>query len=1263
MDNAIGLGIVLSLRDQASAGLNAIRNKLTALRDVSQAMIKQFDAGAKQMITGFASMVAGSKVLDLIPKMFGASVDTAVDFEQAMARVGAVSGATGEDFERLSQQARDLGRETQFSASQAAASQENLARAGFKTNEIINAMPGLLNMAAAEGMDLANAADIASSAIRGFGLDASEANRVADVLAKTSSASNTSIALLGESLKYVAPLAKGLGFSIEQTNAMLGVMANAGIKGSQAGTSLKAAFQRLSEEPKRVSKALASLGVKAKTAQGDLRPLPELMKDIAAKTQGMGKGDKIGILSKIFGGVASSGMLAIMDGVANGSLPELEAALYGCSGAAQQMAERMNATAKGAMLRLESASEGLRIVIGNHLLPIYTWVIDTMAEFKSWLTQLIEAHPVLAKIVIGFTTTLIALAGSVLLVVGALSAIGGMIKMWPLMKSAATFALMSIRTQTVSAVSSFAGLKASLLGLSLPMLGLVGLAAWGFYAWRKNLWGVRDIVEAVVEGFKMAWSASTEGFAEVDDALAARLQKTGIWDYAVSLGKIFFRVRKLWQGFVEGINDNIKVIRSAFAWVKDIFSPVIESGQELLHFLGILKPAAESQVDTWQTYGLWVGRVTPSVLTLYAALKMFGKLKAITGIFGGMSKVAGGLIGLITAHPVAAAVVAIVAALAGLAWAIYKNWDSVKAFFARTWQKISDYGVAAVNWVKAKWKGFSDWWNSWSIWDVFSPVKDYAAEAEAIVKQKWTDLQAWWNSWTFADIFAPVKEYAGLAKDYAIQKLTDLKTWWDSWTLSDVFSPVLEKGRAVWDSFSSTIETVKNLASEKLSGIWDKTVTAYEQARNMIVGKVISPVLEFSWNALVDGWNLASGLVSSGFEKLKGFLHIDFSGFWDTLSSGFSTVCDSLKGAWNGVTGFIKDTWNTAADYVSDAWKWTKGLFGYDTDAEDLQTQLQDITALNKMSEGFSQRVAEMTQAWQPFKASLAEGFEQIYAVMQGIADRINGIVIPAVNALVSSLSRVAAELASIAQAGNLSLNVNVPPQAKSAVLSQSANLAPSYMKALPAPASNAQGGIYSSPILTWAAENGSEAIIPLNDKSYGVPLWYEAGRELGLILPTAEQKDSLSSHVNVMNSIIPHAEGGIFSQPHIGLVAEAGREAVIPLENKARGIPLLMAAASQIFGQDSQKLVERYTNQPQIMHVNHDQPYSMPLLSQLYQNQTLINEQHSAQLHEHSAASNSQVDVRVEVNPADVYIDGERVGRIAFRWNEHQNIRNGAGL
>ncbi|MBR1487100.1 MAG: phage tail tape measure protein, partial [Synergistaceae bacterium] len=167
-------------------------------------------------------------------KVLQKPVQVSMDFEAAMARVNAVafSGAgrnkeqDAKDFAMLQAQARNLGATTKFTAVDAASTQENLARAGFKANEIVAAMPGLLNMAAAEGMDLANAADIMAGALRGFNLDSAQTDRVANSLAQTSAASNTNIAELGEAMKYVAPIASGLGISIEQTNAMLGVMAN-----------------------------------------------------------------------------------------------------------------------------------------------------------------------------------------------------------------------------------------------------------------------------------------------------------------------------------------------------------------------------------------------------------------------------------------------------------------------------------------------------------------------------------------------------------------------------------------------------------------------------------------------------------------------------------------------------------------------------------------------------------------------------------------------------------------------------------------------------------------------------------------------------------------------------------------------------------------------------------------------------------------------------------------------------------------------------
>ena len=1094
MDNMLGLGIILSLQDRASAGLEAIKGRLTALRDVSQDMMKRFDAGAKQLIGGIASMAAGAKMFGVLNNMFGVSVNTAADFEQAMARVGAVSGAIGEDFERLSRQARDLGRDTQYSATQAANSQELLARAGFQTNEIIAAMPGLLDMASAEGMDLANAADIASSALRGFGLGAEEMNRVADVLAKTSSASNTSISLLGESLKYVAKPASALGFTIEQTNAMLGAMANSGIKGSQAGTALKAAFLRLSQEPTRVAKALKALGVSSKDAEGNLRPIPDLMTDLANKMTGMGKAQKLGYLANIFGDEAASGMLAVMEAVADGSLPELEKALYSCSGAAKEMSERMNATAQGAMKRLESASEGLRIAIGNHLLPVYTWIINKMAEFKSWLTQLIEAHPILTKAVIGFTTALLGLSGAALIVVGALMSISGLIKMWPLLKIMAVSALSNIRMQARMALSSLSGLGA-------PVIGMIALAGALYLAWRKNLWGIRDMVQAVTQGFKMALSASTDGIAEIDEELANKLKAAGIWDYAVTMGKVFFRVRQFWNGLVEGFKEGINYLKEAFDWLAGIFSPVIESGQELLKFLGILKPVTETQANTWRAFGQLIGRIAPIVLGVIAAFKGFN---IITGIIGTVGQAIMGMFSLITAHPVVAVIVALVAA--GIY--LYNHWDEITENIARSFGWWAD-------WIKGKWQEFSDWWDSWTLEDVFAPVLGFILNISNFFEEKMSELSAWWDSWTFADIFAPIRD-----------DLEKLSAWWDSWELSDIFAPVL--------GFVLNMANYVEQKMNELAAWWD----------NFELSDVFAPVLGFILN------------VSNYFERKAN----ELADWWDNLR---------LKDIFAPILGFILKAANYVEQKMNELSVWWDNLKFSDVFAPII------AWAVN-MKDNVLQKMQELNAWWNSW--TLSDIFAPIYdfaieliaKVKQPFIDFKNWIL-----GLFANLNPFNWELPSWLGGGKTAPSINIDAGKKTVASGGGKlNMTPSYMRAE------------------------------------------------------------------------PYASGGIITQPHLGLVGEAGREAIIPLEDRASGIPLLMAAMNELGAFNA--IQPDFTPAP-----------SSPLLIQHAQNQPVINNQIQAQ--DKTVNVNNQVDVKVESSPVEIYLDGEKIGSAAFRWIERRNIRNGA--
>ena len=213
----------------------------TTLLKIDEVGGKLKDVGDKVSGVGTALMPVSAGVTALGT----AAVKMTSDFDSGMSRVAAISGATDEELARLRQTAKDLGASTAFSASEAAAGMENLASAGFEVNEIIEAMPGMLDLAASSGEDLASGADIAASTLRGFGMDASEAGHVADVLAQNAAATNAAVADTGEAMKYIAPLANTVGLEFEEVAASIGIMANAGIKGSQAGTTLRGALSRL----------------------------------------------------------------------------------------------------------------------------------------------------------------------------------------------------------------------------------------------------------------------------------------------------------------------------------------------------------------------------------------------------------------------------------------------------------------------------------------------------------------------------------------------------------------------------------------------------------------------------------------------------------------------------------------------------------------------------------------------------------------------------------------------------------------------------------------------------------------------------------------------------------------------------------------------------------------------------------------------------------------------------------------------------------
>ncbi|MGY0372472.1 phage tail tape measure protein [Clostridium sp. JNZ J1-5] len=311
-----------------------------------------------------------------------------MDFEEQMSKVKAISGATGEDFNKLREQAIKLGADTSFSASEAANGMENLASAGFKTNEIMSAMPGMLSLAAAGGVDIATASDIAGSSLRGFGLEASKATHVADVLARTASDTNAGITDTGEAMKYIAPVAHALGISLEDTAAGIGLLSNAGIKGSQAGTTLRSALTNLASPSKRASKVMKELGMNFFDVHGKMLPLGEVLGILQDKTKKLTQQQKANVMETLFGKEALSGMLALVD-QGKPKFDELSRGLKNSTGASKEMADTMQDNLKGSIEAMKGSLETAAIRIGDVLAPS----IRKAANFIAELTNKFSALP------------------------------------------------------------------------------------------------------------------------------------------------------------------------------------------------------------------------------------------------------------------------------------------------------------------------------------------------------------------------------------------------------------------------------------------------------------------------------------------------------------------------------------------------------------------------------------------------------------------------------------------------------------------------------------------------------------------------------------------------------------------------------------------------------------------------------------------------------------------------------------------------------
>ena len=540
---------------------NELKRLEAEAKNANSELAKIGEAGQVLQNAGDKISGAGEKLLPVtagVTALGTAAVKTTSDFDSAMSKVAAVSGATGDDLQKLRDKAREMGSKTKFSASEAAEAMNYMAMAGWKTNDMLSSIDGIMNLAAASGEDLATTSDIVTDALTAFGLTAQDSGHFADVLAAASSNANTNVSMLGESFKYCAPIAGALGFSCEDTAEALGLMANAGIKSTQSGTSMRSIMTALSGDVKFCSSAFGEMEIATTNSDGSMRSLSDILADCRVAFDQMSESEKASAAQSLVGKNAMSGFLALMN-AAPADIDKLSGAIANCDGTSLQMAETMQDNLAGQLTILKSQLEELAISFGEILMPV---IRDIITKIQGFVDKLNSLDPATKQTIIKIGLMAAAL-GPLLIVMGkTISSIGSMM----------TF-ISKIPTMIAGAKTAFSTLGAAIGGISAPVVAVVAiivmLVAAFVHLWNTNE-DFKNSILSIWEQIKSTFERLTSGIVDRINALGFDFQNFGemlkaIWNGLCSV------LAPVFEGVFQHISDIFTFVTDTILSVLDVF--------------------------------------------------------------------------------------------------------------------------------------------------------------------------------------------------------------------------------------------------------------------------------------------------------------------------------------------------------------------------------------------------------------------------------------------------------------------------------------------------------------------------------------------------------------------------------------------------------------------------------------------------------------------------------------------------------------------
>lgn len=879
--------------NQSKAALTEMEAELKNVNaELARAPFDEYAAKAEKV--GGTLTSVGQKLLPLSTSIAGlgvAAVKTTADFDSEMSKVSAISGATGTDLDKLRGKAREMGAKTKFSASEAAQGMQYMAMAGWKTQDMMDGLEGIMNLAAASGEDLASTSDIVTDALTAFGLSAKDSSHFSDILAAASSNANTNVSMMGETFKYAAPVLGSLGYTAEDAALAIGLMANAGIKSSQAGTSLRGAITNLAKPTDTVAAAMDKYGISLTDSSGKMLSLRELMEQLRQKLGGLSEAEQAQAAAALFGKDAMSGMLAIING-SDKDFEKLAGAIDNCDGSSEKMANTMNDNLQGQITILMSQLQELAISFGEILMPKIRDIVTHIQNFVDKLNAMDE----------GQKETILRIGMFVAALAPMLMGLGKVITF----SANVSRALGTLSAGLVKA-GGFSGVFTKALGLITSPAAIVVGAIAAITAVIIHLWNTnedfRNTITAIWQKIKDAFTIFAAGISE-------RLSALGI-----TFSDVTSAIKTIWDGFC------------------NLLAPVLEAA---FNTIAIALQTAFNVI-----LGIW------DVFSAVFSGDWSGAWEAVKGIFSsvwdGLKEYFSTIIGAVKG------VADVFLGWFGTNWETVWNgvktffegiWNGISSFFEGIWNGISTFCTTVWNGIVTNVTAFCTTVHD-TISTIFNAVKDVVSNVWETIKnvvQVAIMFIVEVIKAAFELITVPFRFIWENCRDTIISVWETIKSAVQTainFVKDNIITPVM-------NAISTTITTVWNTIKTTFTTVINAIKSAVQTAWNFMKDSVITPVMNGIKTVITTVWNAIKTAVQTVVNAIKTTVQTVFNAvkttvttIWNAIKTGTSTAWNAVKtavttpinaaksavtSAINGIKSTISSVWNSVKSATSSTW-------------------------------------------------------------------------------------------------------------------------------------------------------------------------------------------------------------------------------------------------------------------------------------------------------------------------------------------------------